>query len=141
MKKEKIQIVLISQFKDRIEFATKNLKKLDNTLKVLVADDITSSLQFLDKKDTFTLVVIMAGYSYFEAFEDDYINKFIKVNNCEDFSLKILIIQPLITEGLNKLNKNTVEYIQKIFYQFKNSSVLDLFDSNYDRNLDITNPS
>lgn len=135
MKEKKTQVILISSIKSRIDFAVKNLKDFDNNLKIVITKDVTSSLQHLDTQNTFSLMVIMVGYTYFDTFDDDYINKFITINNCEDFNLKILIIQPFISQSLHRLNTTTLAYLKENISQFKNIEVLNLFDSDRELNL------
>jgi|GEM_PF-2220609 len=138
MEKNKTQVILISQLKSRIHFAKQNLKNLQHNLKIITAKDITSALHHLDKKNTFSLMVIMVGYTYFDSFDDAYIHKFIKINNCEDLNLKLLIIQPLESKSLKEINTTTLKYIETHSLEFKNIDVLGLFDSDYKGALNIT---
>jgi len=122
-------------YDSRIEFAVKNLKKLNEDISVVATDSITSAIKYFDRKHVFNLIVIMSGDKHFEVFDDDFLEKIKVVNNSSHLNLKVLVVQPFITSLLNQLNNNTIEYIRNNIQQLKNYDLMSLFDVHYNDEL------
>jgi len=80
----------------------------------------------------------MAGYTYSDTFDNAHSYKFIKINNCEDFNLKILIVQAHTNQSLINLNTTSIKYLKKKnIPQFENIEVLSISDCNYKKGLNV----